>query len=358
MTAEIRHDWSLAELKALHDTPLLELVFQAAAVHRRHHDPREMQVSKLISIKTGACPEDCAYCAQSSRYSTGVAPERLMEKEQVLEIASAAKDAGVSRVCLGAAWRSVRDGEQFDRVLDMVRSVTDMGLEVCCTLGMLTEAQARRLEDAGLYAYNHNLDSSAEFYETIITTRTHADRLRTIGSVRQTNVTLCSGGIIGLGESVEDRLKMLKTLAAIQPQPESVPINILSKVPGTPMADNADVPDWDVVRMIATARIVMPASDVRLTAGRAKLSPAVQALCFLAGANSIFSSETEFMLTKAVPSPSYKADQALLAELGLRFREPFSRRDAACGQPDARECLAVEASDIALATAEPAGAAS
>lgn len=344
MTEEIRHDWALDELRAIHDMPLLELVFRAATVHRQHHDPREMQVSKLISIKTGACPEDCAYCAQSSRYSTGVAPERLMDKERVLEIAGAAKDAGVSRVCLGAAWRSVRDGDQFDRVLDMVRSVTDMGLEVCCTLGMLTDSQASRLEDAGLYAYNHNLDSSAEFYETIITTRTHADRLKTIGNVRQTNVTLCSGGIIGLGESVEDRLKMLQTLAAIRPQPESVPINILSKVAGTPMADNADVPDWDVVRMIATARIAMPGSDVRLTAGRAKLSPAVQALCFMAGANSIFSSETEFMLTKAVPSPSYKADQALLSELGLRFRGPFARREPnhahadACGSTAGEPC--------------------
>lgn len=331
MTEKIRHDWSLVELREIHDMPLLELVFRAAAVHRRHHDPREMQVSKLISIKTGACPEDCAYCAQSSRYSTGVAPEKLMDKARVLEIAGAAKEAGVSRVCLGAAWRSVRDGESFDRVLDMVRSVTDMGLEVCCTLGMLSESQARRLEDAGLYAYNHNLDSSAEFYETIITTRTHADRIETIGRVRQTSVTLCSGGIIGLGESVEDRLKMLQTLASIRPQPESVPINVLSKVPGTPMAGNADVPDWDVVRMIATARIVMPGADVRLTAGRARLSAAVQALCFLAGANSIFSSETEFMLTKAVPSPSYEADHALMSELGLRYREPFARREAGGG---------------------------
>jgi len=323
MTEDIRHDWSLEELQGLHDQPLLELVFQAATVHRRHHDPREMQVSKLISIKTGACPEDCSYCAQSSRYSTGVSPEKLMDRERVLEIAGRAREAGVSRVCLGAAWRSVKDGESFDRVVDMVKGVTDLGLEVCCTLGMLTADQARRLEQAGLYAYNHNLDSSAEFYETIITTRTYADRLQTIANVRETNVTLCSGGIIGLGESVIDRLKMLQTLAAVRPHPESVPINILSKVSGTPLADNADVPDWDVIRMIATTRIVMPLSDVRLTAGRARLSPSVQALCFLAGANSIFSSETEFMLTKAVPSPSYDADRALLETLGMVFREPF-----------------------------------
>jgi biotin synthase len=201
--------------------------------------------------------------------------------------------------------------------------VTDMGLEVCCTLGMLDEHQAKRLEEAGLYAYNHNVDSSAEFYETIITTRTYADRLRTLENVRKTNLTMCSGGIIGLGESVDDRLKMVQTLSQVRPHPESVPINILSKVEGTPMAGNGDVPVWEVIRMIATARIVMPKSDVRLTAGRVKLDATAQALCFLAGANSIFSSETEFMLTKAVPSPSYDKDRELLEILGLRMREPF-----------------------------------
>jgi biotin synthase len=328
MTAEIRHDWTLPELRMLHGTPLLELVFQAAGIHRQFHNPREMQVSKLISIKTGACPEDCAYCAQSSRYSTGVGAERLMEKDKVVEIAARAKAAGVSRVCLGAAWRSVKDNDQFDRVLDMVRDVTDMGLEVCCTLGMLSESQARKLEDAGLYAYNHNVDSSAEFYETIITTRTYADRLDTLANVRKTSMTMCSGGIIGLGETVDDRLKMLQTLAVIQPHPESVPINILSKVEGTPLAQNEDVPVWDVIRMIATARIVMPKSDVRLTAGRVKLDQTAQALCFLAGANSIFSSETEFMLTKAVPSPSFDADQTLLEALGLVMRAPFQNTNS------------------------------
>ncbi len=323
MTDTIRHDWTLEELRAVHDLPLLELVFRAATVHRAHHDPSEMQVSKLISIKTGACPEDCSYCAQSSRYSTGVAPERLMETGRVVEIAERAKAAGVSRVCLGAAWREVKDNAQFDRVLEMVRSVTDMGLEVCCTLGMLDEHQAKRLEEAGLYAYNHNVDSSAEFYETIITTRTYADRLRTLENVRKTNLTMCSGGIIGLGESVDDRLKMVQTLSQVRPHPESVPINILSKVEGTPMAGNEDVPVWEVIRMIATARIVMPKSDVRLTAGRVKLDATAQALCFLAGANSIFSSETEFMLTKAVPSPSYDKDRELLEILGLKMRGPF-----------------------------------
>ncbi len=341
MTDAVRHDWSLAELRALHDVPLLDLVFRAATVHRQFHNPREMQVSKLISIKTGACPEDCSYCAQSSRYSTGVGAERLMEKSKVVEIAARAKEAGVSRVCLGAAWRSVKDNDQFDRVLDMVRDVTDMGLEVCCTLGMLSESQAKKLEDAGLYAYNHNVDSSEEFYETIITTRTYADRLNTLANVRKTGMTMCSGGIIGLGETVDDRLKMLQTLVAIQPHPESVPINILSKVEGTPLAKNDDVPVWEVIRMIAVTRLVMPKSDVRLTAGRVKLDATAQALCFLAGTNSIFSSETEFMLTKAVPSPSYDADAALLQALGLTMRAPFvnphsPRAEELAGQIEAR----------------------
>lgn len=328
MTTPLRHDWSLDEIRQLHDSPLLDLVFRAAAVHREHHDPREMQVCKLISVKTGACPEDCAYCAQSSRYATGVDAERMLDKPTVVEIASRAKAAGVSRVCLGAAWREVKDNGQFDRVVDMVKGVTDLGLEVCCTLGMLSEPQARRLEEAGLYAYNHNVDSSAEFYETIITTRTYADRLNTIENVRKTKVTVCSGGIIGLGERVDDRLRMLQTLQAVRPHPESVPINILSKVAGTPMAGQPDVPVWDVIRMIATARILMPASDVRLTAGRVRLSPTEQALCFLAGANSIFSSETEYMLTAAVPSPSYDADAELLRVLGLVPRAPFDNPNA------------------------------
>jgi biotin synthase len=323
MTDTVRHDWTREEIRAIHDMPLLDLVFRAATVHRQNHDGREMQVCKLISIKTGACPEDCSYCAQSSRYETEITPQALLKKETVMEIAERARNNGVSRVCMGAAWREVKDGPQFDRVVDMVRDVTGMGIEVCCTLGMLSESQAKRLEDAGLYAYNHNVDSSAEFYETIITTRSYADRLNTIGNVRKTNVTVCCGGIIGLGEGVEDRVGMLHTIATMQPQPESVPINILSKVPGTPMADNPDVPFWEVLRMIATTRILVPMSDVRLTAGRSKLSPVEQAFCFLAGANSIFSSETQTMLTKAVPSPSYDADKQLLDLLGMTMREPF-----------------------------------
>ncbi len=337
MTVAIRHDWTLEQLRALHATPLLELVFQAASVHRQFHNPREMQVSKLISIKTGACPEDCAYCAQSSRYSTGVSPERLMEKARVVEIAARAKAAGVSRVCLGAAWRNVKDNEQFDRVLDMVRDVTGMGMEVCCTLGMLNESQAKRLEEAGLYAYNHNLDTSASHYKSVITTRTYEDRLNTLENVRKTSVTLCTGGILGLGETINDRVDLLHTLSHMEPHPESVPVNILSKVPGTPMAEAPDVPFTEALRMIATARILMPRSMVRLSAGRAKLSVSEQAFCFLAGANSIFSSETKSMLTSAVPSPDYDEDKAMLELLGLSMRPPFKGDKHPLGCKGAKE---------------------
>ncbi|WP_026734676.1 biotin synthase BioB [Fischerella sp. PCC 9605] len=319
----IRYDWQEAEIRAIYSTPLLELIYQAASAHRQYHNPKQIQVCKLISIKTGACPEDCSYCAQSSRYKTEVKPQALLDKETVVNIAQQAKQSGVSRVCMGAAWREVRDNSQFDQVLDMVKEVTALGLEVCCTLGMLTELQAKRLEEAGLYAYNHNLDTSRDYYNTIITTRTYDDRLNTIKNVRQTNVTVCSGGILGLGESVEDRIGMLYTLANLHPHPESVPINILSQVKGTPLENQPDVPIWDVVRMIATARIIMPASDVRLSAGRAKLSHVEQALCFLAGANSIFSSDNGHMLTVTTPCPGYNADQEMLNLLGLEMRPAF-----------------------------------
>lgn len=326
MKFDLRHDWTIQEVRELFEAPLMELVFRAASVHRRFHDPCEVQVCKLISIKTGGCPEDCAYCSQSSRYETQIKASPLMEAEQVVEIARRAKDAGVSRVCMGAAWREARDNKQFDRVLDLVRRVNDLGVEVCCTLGMLTEDQARRLEEAGLHAYNHNLDTSQEYYSSIITTRTYADRLNTIANVRKTAVTVCSGGIIGLGEAQEDRAAMLHTLATFDPHPESVPINILSKVPGTPMAQRDDVPVWETVRMIAAARILMPASVVRLSAGRAKLSVSDQALCFMAGANSIFSSDDGKMLTGAVPCNDYDADRQLFEVLGLRPRAAFKDR--------------------------------
>jgi biotin synthase len=318
----MRHDWTPGEVRELFAAPLLDLVFRAACVHREHHDASEVQVCKLISIKTGACPEDCSYCSQSSRYQTEVEPSPLMQREEVMQIARRAKDAGVTRVCLGAAWREVRDGRQFDRVLDMVRDVASLGLEVCCTLGMLNEQQANRLQDAGLYAYNHNLDTSETYYSTIITTRKYADRLATLANVRKTSVTLCTGGIIGLGESESDRVSLLHTLATMNPHPESVPINVLAKVAGTPLESQADVPIEETVRMIAAARILMPGSVVRLSAGRAAMSSSDQALCFLAGANSIFSSDDRRMLTTAVESPDYDADRSLLEALGLKPRPP------------------------------------
>ena len=323
MSVVIRYNWQESEIREIYNTPFLELVYQAASVHRQFHDSRKIQVCKLISIKTGGCPEDCSYCAQSSRYKTEVKAQALLEKETVVSIAQQAKERGVSRVCMGAAWREVRDNSQFEEVLEMVKEVTALGLEVCCTLGMLTQTQAQRLEEAGLYAYNHNLDTSQDYYSTIITTRTYGDRLNTINNVRQTNVTVCSGGILGLGETVDDRVSMLHTLATLHPHPESVPINILSQVEGTPLENQPDVPIWDVVRMIATARILMPASDVRLSAGRARLSQVEQTLCFLAGANSIFSSDNGHMLTVTTPCPGYDADQQMLNLLGLEVRSPF-----------------------------------
>ncbi len=347
MSDSPRFDWTRQEIAAVYHTPLLDLVFQAASVHRQHHQPGEVQICKLISIKTGACPEDCSYCSQSARYKTEVQPQALMSKDEVLDIAGRAKASGVSRVCMGAAWREVKDNQQFERVLEMVTDVTAMGLEVCCTLGMLSESQARRLEDAGLYAYNHNLDTSAEYYETIITTRTYADRLNTIDNVRKTNVTMCTGGIIGLGETADDRISMLQTLATLNPHPESVPINILSKVPGTPLANQPDVPALDVVRMVATTRILMPKSVVRLSAGRAKMSASEQGMCFLAGANSIFSSETGQMLTLAVPSPKYDADQQLFSALGLTTRPPF--KDKAAGGQYISEDVTMAGCETAIA---------
>ncbi len=321
---DVRHDWTRAEVESVYRTGLLDLVFRAATVHRAFHEPSQVQVCKLISIKTGACPEDCSYCSQSSRYQTEVKPTALMEQQEVLEIAARAKASGVSRVCLGAAWREVKDNKQFDRVLDMVRGIAETGLEVCCTLGMLTETQAKRLEEAGLYAYNHNLDTSREYYSSIISTRTYDERLATIANVRKTDVTVCSGGIIGLGEGETDRVGLLWQLATMEEHPESVPVNVLAKVPGTPLAEQADVPIWETVRMIATARILMPKSVVRLSAGRAKMSVSDQALCFLAGANSIFSSDTKQMLTRAVPSPDYDEDLSLLNVLGLTTRPAYA----------------------------------
>lgn len=323
----IRNNWTIDEIHEIYNTPLLDLVYRAATVHRESKETSEVQVCTLLSIKTGGCSEDCAYCPQAARYHTGVNVHALMKTEDVLKRAQEAKDSGSTRFCMGAAWREVRDNRDFDRVLDMVKGVNEMGMEVCCTLGMLTEEQAQKLADAGLYAYNHNLDTSDEYYSEIITTRTYNDRLRTLDNVRKAGVSVCCGGIIGLGETHEDRIKMLHTLSTMPVHPESVPINALVPVPGTPLAENKRVDVWDMVRMIATARILMPTAMVRLSAGRAEMTVAEQAFCFMAGANSIFSGEK--LLT--TPNPGVDADQMMFQLLGLKPREAFKEEKALVG---------------------------
>lgn len=315
--SEIRHNWTREELHELYSMPLLELVYRAATIHRQHHNPREVQISSLVSVKTGGCSEDCGYCPQSAKYNTGVKVHKLMPVEEVLASAKYAKAGGASRMCLGAAWREVRDNRDFDRVLEMVKAINTLDMEVCCTLGMLTEDQAKKLAEAGVYAYNHNLDTSAEYYGDIISTRTYDDRLRTLGHVRKAGMTICSGGIIGMGESADDRLGMLQTLSTLDPHPESVPINSLVAVEGTPLEKQEPVPVWDMIRMVAVTRIVMPKSAVRLSAGRLSMSPEAQAFCFLAGANSIFAGDK--LLT--TPNPDYNEDMQLFASLGLQPRK-------------------------------------
>jgi biotin synthase len=304
---------TLDEVAAVYRTPVLELIFRAASIHREHHDPSKVQVCVLLSIKTGGCPEDCGYCPQSAHYQTGVKAEGLLDVGEVLAAAERAKDQGATRFCMGAAWRQVKDGPQFDRVLDMVRGVKALELEACCTLGMLSADQARRLKEAGLDAYNHNLDSSEAFYDRIISTRTYKDRLDTLGHVRAAGITVCCGGIVGMGETEDDRISLLHTLANLPEPPESVPINALVAVEGTPLSDQPKIAIWDMVRTIATARILMPRSTVRLSAGRVALSEAEQALCFLAGASSIFAGEK--LLT--TPNPEFDQDARLFANLGL-----------------------------------------
>jgi biotin synthase len=309
-----RHDYTVGEVRELHDLPLPHLVLRAQTLHREHHPSDEVQLCSLLSVKTGGCPEDCAYCSQSSRHDSTVNVERMLTPEQVLAAAERARAAGATRFCMGAAWREVKDGPAFDAVLEMVRGVRGMGMEACATLGMLDEEQARRLAEAGLSAYNHNLDTSREFYGRIITTRTYDDRLRTLERVRRAGITVCSGGIIGMGESIADRCAMLVTLANLDPHPESVPINALAPMEGTPLAGRPPVDPLELVRMIATARLLMPAARVRLSAGRIALSREAQVLCFLAGANSIFYGEK--LLTTG--NPDVRADQALLRDAGLR----------------------------------------
>ncbi|TFH19322.1 MAG: biotin synthase BioB [Myxococcales bacterium] len=324
MSESLRHDWTIAEARRIHDTPVLDLLFRAQEVHRRHHAPGRVQLCSLLSIKTGACPEDCAYCPQSAHYDAGVKPEKLMDVDTVLDGARAARDAGASRFCMGAAWREVRDGAEFDSVLEMVRGVRDLGMEACVTLGMIDASQAVRLKEAGLTAYNHNLDTSRDYYGEIISTRVYDDRLRTLGHVREAGITICSGGIIGMGESIDDRCAMLVELARLDPHPESVPVNALVAVAGTPLAEREPVAPVEMARMIATARILMPASVVRLSAGRAKLSEEAQLMCFMAGANSIFFGEK--LLTTG--NPDTEADLAMMREAGIEPLLPEAGRPA------------------------------
>lgn len=313
----LRHDWTLDEIRQVHQLPLPELLYRAQTAHRAHHDPQAVQGCALLSIKTGHCPEDCAYCPQSARYDTGLEAQGLLSVEETLDKARAAKAGGATRFCMGAAWREAPEGEEFERVVEMVRGVRDLGMEACCTLGMLTQRQADRLAEAGLTAYNHNLDTSPEFYGEIITTRSYQERLDTLDRVRRSGVTICCGGIIGMGESVDDRLGLLLQLARQDPHPESVPINSLVSVAGTPLGGRAPVAALDFARVIATARIAMPASIVRLSAGRMELSEEGQALCFLAGANSVFLGER--LLT--TPNPEANDDAKLLEKMGMRLCE-------------------------------------
>jgi biotin synthase len=318
--SEIRHNWTKEEIKEIYSRPLLALTLEAANVHRQNHILGEVQVSSLLSIKTGGCTEDCGYCSQAARYNTGLNVQALLKVDEVVQMAEKAKSGGASRFCMGAAWREVRNNRDFDRVIEMVQAVNKLNMEVCCTLGMLTEEQAERLADAGLYAYNHNIDTSEEHYSEVITTRTYEDRLNTLDNVRKAGMTVCSGGIIGLGESDEDRIGMLQTLANLPKHPESVPINALVPVKGTPMENNRRVSFDEMVRMVATARIVMPGSAVRLSAGRLEMSVAEQAMCFMAGANSIFAGDT--LLT--TPNPDYKSDMDMFRILGLTPKAAYA----------------------------------
>jgi biotin synthase len=317
-----KHNWTKEEILDIYNKPFMELLYEAATVHRINHDPNTVQVSTLLSIKTGGCSEDCGYCPQAARYHTDIEGNDLMSVQQVKAQALRAKSTGSSRVCMGAAWRNVKDGEEFDQVLEMVRTINKLDMEVCCTLGMVTENQAKRLAEAGLYAYNHNLDSSEEYYKEVISTRGYQDRLDTIDNVRKTNVTVCSGGIIGMGENIEDRAGMLVALSTLNPQPESTPINALVAVEGTPLEDQKPVSIWDMVRMVATTRIVMPETQVRLSAGRTQMSREGQAMCFFAGANSIFAGDK--LLT--TPNPDVNEDMEMFKMLGLNPQKPFTKK--------------------------------
>jgi len=319
MQTIIRNDWTRAEISDIYHSPLLDLMYKAATIHRENFDGSEVQVCTLLSVKTGGCPEDCSYCPQAARYHTDVEVHKLMEVDVVLDAAQRAKDSGSTRFCMGAAWREVRDNRDFDKVLDMVKGVNQMGMEVCCTLGMLSDDQAKKLREAGLYAYNHNLDTSEDYYDAIISTRTYDDRLKTLENVRNNKINVCSGGIIGLGETTDDRIGMLFTLSNLPEHPESVPVNALVPVEGTPLEEQPRVPVWDMVRMIATARIIMPKAMIRLSAGRTEMTEEEQAMCFMSGANSIFAGEK--LLT--TPNPGEDKDKALFNLLGIKPRASF-----------------------------------
>jgi biotin synthase len=313
----IRHDWSLEEAQAIYNQAFPELIFQAQSTHRVNFDATEVQRSTLLSIKTGGCSEDCAYCPQSAHYKTGVERHSVLPKEIVKAKALQAKESGSTRFCMGAAWREVKDGKDFDAIVDLVKEVNGLGMEVCCTLGMLSESQASRLKEAGCHAYNHNLDTSPEYYGEIISTRTYEDRLRTLENVRKAGMTVCCGGIVGMGEATKDRLGLLVQLANQEIHPESVPINMLVRVEGTPLAEGDSVDPLEFVRLVATARIMMPKSMVRLSAGRMEMSDEMQALCFVAGANSVFAGEK--LLT--TPNPGDDHDNKLMKRLGMHYRE-------------------------------------
>jgi biotin synthase len=317
VSVDIRHDWTTDQVLGLYGLPLTELVFRAQTVHRQLHDPTTVQRCTLLSIKTGGCPEDCGYCPQSAHYEAGVSREGLLDVNAVKDAALRAREAGSTRFCMGAAWREVKNGAGFDQVLEMVETVAETGMEVCTTLGMLTPEQAKRLKSAGLTAYNHNLDTSAEFYPNVVTTRTYQERLDTLAHVAEAGINVCCGGILGMGESTRDRCALLAQLGRLDPHPESVPVNVLVPIPGTPLGKAPELDPIDLVRSVATARLVTPKARVRLSAGRLGLTAEAQALCFLAGANSIFSGEK--LLTS--PNPAVDEDTALFSRLGLQFQQ-------------------------------------
>lgn len=315
--------WTMQELRGLYDSPLMELVWQAQQIHQQNHRRWEIQVCQVISVKTGGCPEDCKYCGQSARYQTGVLPQPMMSLEEVKAKAKESLEKGTTRICLSVAWRQARNGKVFDQVLEMVRELSEMGVEVCCTMGMLEPEHAQRLAEAGLYSYNHNLDTSESFYPNIVTTHTYQERINTLDNVHKAGLGSCCGGIFGMGESIEHRLELIRTLANRNPQPHSVPLNQLVPIPGTPLENNQPVPFWEFLPLVAIARIALPQAMVRLSAGRLQLSVEQQALCFMAGANSIHSGE-KLLVT---PSPDFASDKAMFTLLGLTYRAPYACED-------------------------------